>query len=160
MKVSNNRSRPFVQNKKEFKGNNLFAVNKGDKYVVYSYGEHFPLFVFSNGTWYENEDRYSVTTSKQKTQSHPLCKTKKVSTKWLCDEIKQANKLVNQFKVGDKVINNDKNSWYFGKECIVNEVTFYPARTGRFKCEDMFVYSVSFENYGFALRETEILPTS
>jgi len=39
-------------------------------------------------------------------------------------------------------------------------VTFYPARTGRFKCEDMFVYSVSFENYGFALRETEILPTS
>jgi hypothetical protein len=72
--------------------------------------------------------------------------------------IEMAN--VSKFVVGQKVVNNDKNSWYFGKVCIVNEATFFPARTGRFKSEDMFVYSVSFENYGFALRETEMLPVS
>lgn len=91
MKISNIRARGFVQDRLPFKANNLFAVNKGNKYIVYSYGTHFPLFLFSNGIWYENQDKYSVTTSKQKTQSHPLCNTQKVSTEWLISEIDQEN---------------------------------------------------------------------
>jgi hypothetical protein len=91
MKISNIRARGFVQDRLPFKANNLFAVNKNNKYIVYSYGTHFPLFMYSNGTWYENQDKYSVTTSKQKTQSHPLCNTQKVSTEWLISEIDQEN---------------------------------------------------------------------
>jgi hypothetical protein len=90
-KVSNIRSRSYVQDRLPFKANNLFAVNKGNKYIVYSYGVHFPLFLFSNGIWYENQDKYSVTTSKHKTQSHPLCNTQKVSKEWLISEINQEN---------------------------------------------------------------------
>jgi len=91
MKIANNRSGSYVRDRKAFKANNLFAVNKGNKYIVYSYGLHFPLFMYSNGIWYENQDKYSVTTSKQKTQSHPLCNTQKVSTEWLISEIDQEN---------------------------------------------------------------------
>ena len=86
-KVSNQRCRGFVQDRKEFIGNNLFAVYQNNKYVVYSYGTHFPLFVYHNGKWYENCDRYSVTTSKQKTQSHPLCRTFQLNTQELKDLI-------------------------------------------------------------------------
>ena len=90
-KVSNIRSRSYVQDRLPFKANNLFAVTKGNKYIVYSYGVHFPLFLFSNGIWYENQDKYSVTTSKHKTQSPPLCNTQTVSNEWLISEINQEN---------------------------------------------------------------------
>lgn len=53
-------------------------------YVVYSYGEHWPLFVCHEGTWYENSGRYSVTTSKHRSQSHPHCDTILAT----CDELK------------------------------------------------------------------------
>jgi len=82
MKVSNNKCREFVINKKPFKANNLFAEYNSidDVYIVYSYGYHFPIFVNTKGTWYENSDRYSVSTSKQKNQAHPLVKTIKAPT--------------------------------------------------------------------------------
>lgn len=54
-------------------------------YAVYSYGEHWPLFVNHDGTWYENSERYSVTTSKHRSLTHPLCDTIGVS----CDELKR-----------------------------------------------------------------------
>lgn len=80
MKTSNKNSRQFVQALKDFKANNLFGVSENGSYVVYSYGRHFPLFAFVNGQWYENKDRYSVTTSKHRTQSHPLVDCVPVST--------------------------------------------------------------------------------
>lgn len=42
-------------------------------YVVYSYGEHWPLFVYEKvgGTWMVNEDKASRTTSKHKGQVWP-----------------------------------------------------------------------------------------
>lgn len=54
-------------------------------YVVYSYGPHWPLFVCHDGTWYENIDRCSVTTSKHRSQSHPHCDTIPAS----CDDLKR-----------------------------------------------------------------------
>lgn len=54
-------------------------------YVVYSYGEHWPLFVWHDGTWYENSERYSVTTSKHRSASHPHCDTIPAS----CDSLKR-----------------------------------------------------------------------
>ena len=44
-------------------------------YVVYSYGRHWPMYIYIGGTWFENEDRYSVTTSKQMGQARPAFNT-------------------------------------------------------------------------------------
>ena len=49
-------------------------------YVVYSYGRHFPMFIHLKGVWYENSDKYSVSTSKHQSQSHPMMDTVKLNT--------------------------------------------------------------------------------
>jgi hypothetical protein len=79
VRTSNSNCRTHVQSRKPFTGNNLFAVylegrqdlNLTPRYVVYSYGTHWPLFIHQDGVWFENQDRYSVSTSKQKSQAHP-----------------------------------------------------------------------------------------
>lgn len=45
----------------------------GLRYVVYSYGAHWPLFIWCDDSlqWYSNSDKYGTTTSKHYTQSHP-----------------------------------------------------------------------------------------
>ena len=59
-------ARPRVQNKESFQGSNLFGqwMTKRDqpysRYVVYSYGYHWPLFVYENGVWYENADKFRL----------------------------------------------------------------------------------------------------
>ena len=87
--IPNNKARAFVQRKEAFDGAHIFARwqtkdsdnrrgrSKQTLYVVYSYGHHFPMFVYDAdaNVWVENSDRYSVTTSKQRTQLHPLCDT-------------------------------------------------------------------------------------
>ena len=73
MRIANRNSRDFVMNLKPFKGSNLHAENKGNLYVVYSY-EWWPLWIYckDNKVWFENKDRYSVSTSKQRTQTAPF----------------------------------------------------------------------------------------
>ena len=86
MKIANREARDYVRSRKEFRGSNLFAEwvtvsytdehdqwQERDVYVVYSYGKHWPLFVFDDlaGVWFENMDSYSVTTSKHRSQAHP-----------------------------------------------------------------------------------------
>lgn len=83
-RVANKDARSRVQERKEFEGSNTFGVWKPDvdgvsRYVVYSYGLHWPLFIYEKGRWYENEDRYSVSTSKHRSQLHPLRDTEKRS---------------------------------------------------------------------------------
>lgn len=87
-KVPNRDARQFVQNRKPFTGSNLYGgwivggwivagegETREERYVVYSYGRHWPLFIYTNGVWFENEDKYGMTTSKHRSQSHPLCTT-------------------------------------------------------------------------------------
>lgn len=62
----------------------------------------------------------------------------------------------NQFKVGEKVTNNDQSSWYFGRECVIDNITFFPAKTG-FNKDDLFVYTVSIDNISFATTEISLL---
>lgn len=88
MKIANRDARKFVQQRIPFQGNNLFAQahirrDLGEWYAVYSYGPHHPLFVWVNGSWFENKDRHSVTTSKHRLQAHPLCPTVLLSTEWM-----------------------------------------------------------------------------
>ena len=82
-KISNSKARGFVQVRAPFVGSNTFAEVISGIYVVFSYGYHFPMFVCVNGTWYENADKFSSSTSKQQTQLHPLCPTEKLSTETL-----------------------------------------------------------------------------
>tara|TARA_R110002051_G_C8481797_1_gene461758 strand:+ start:208 stop:639 length:432 start_codon:yes stop_codon:yes gene_type:complete len=44
-----------------------------DLYVVYSYGEHFPIYVYDyqSEMWFGNDDKYSPTTSKHQTMAEP-----------------------------------------------------------------------------------------
>jgi hypothetical protein len=97
IRCTNREARRHVQNHREFRGNNLFAgwhnkpVYAEDSnerlYVVYSYDEHWPLFIYHQptDTWFENMDRISVTTSKHRSQSHPHLDTKQVSKGFMID---------------------------------------------------------------------------
>ena len=80
MKVANSKARGAVQTLSPFTGSHTFGEWNGSAYVVCSYGYHFPLFVFKDGAWYENSDKYSVSTSKHRTQLHPLEETVKAAT--------------------------------------------------------------------------------
>lgn len=81
MKIANKDARVYVHAKSEFTGSNLSACwqeNDGDSwYVVYSY-KYWPLFIYSNGVWYENDERISVTTSRHRSQCHPHVDTIKL----------------------------------------------------------------------------------
>jgi hypothetical protein len=43
-------------------------------YAVFSYGQHWPLFVYEPTTskWFANEDKYGTTTSKHYSKAHPF----------------------------------------------------------------------------------------
>lgn len=71
-KITNKEAASYADSKVPFKANNLSAENRGRYYIVYSYG-YWPLYAYDmlTQTWYENSCRYSVTTSKHKTQSRP-----------------------------------------------------------------------------------------
>ena len=49
-----------------------YADGTPSLYVVYSYGRHWPLYINWNGVWFSNTDKYSRTTTKHASQTHPL----------------------------------------------------------------------------------------
>ncbi len=73
VRISNCDARRYVENRIEFDANNIFARWTHDEraYVVYSYGFHWPMYVFEDGQWYANSDKRSVTTSKHANQTRP-----------------------------------------------------------------------------------------
>ena len=79
MKIANGSARAQVQARIPFKGNNTFGEMVGGVYAVFSYGHHWPLFAFVDGNWFENQEKCSLTTSKHRSQLHPLEETEKVS---------------------------------------------------------------------------------
>jgi hypothetical protein len=85
-RISGLAARPYVQAKKAFTNHNGQLFGRWETpllYAVYSYGDHWPLFIHDGFDWYENEDKYSPTTSKHRTQTHPHGETIKVSRTWL-----------------------------------------------------------------------------
>jgi len=76
MKISNRQVRQAVEEFKIFSNNNgtLFSEWHGDLYFVFSYGHHWPLFIYNNvkKQWYANKNKYSVTTSKHYSQACPF----------------------------------------------------------------------------------------
>ena len=72
-RIANIESRTYTENMIPFKGSNLEGktLDNGD-YVVLSYG-YYPIWWYckSEGKWYGNSTKYSVSTSKQMSQSRP-----------------------------------------------------------------------------------------
>lgn len=83
-RIANSKARGYVASRKPFIGSNLFGkwscpTNAEDMerdcvYVVYSYGTHFPLWVWDGNVkqWFGNHDRYSKTTTKHRGQTQPV----------------------------------------------------------------------------------------
>jgi hypothetical protein len=85
MKVPNKLAREFVQKQHPFDGSNMYGQFHTNQtthpeqpeswYAVYSYGGHWPLFVYANDTWFENEEKNSSSTNRHRSQAHPQCPT-------------------------------------------------------------------------------------
>ena len=75
VRTSNGGSSQYVRQHLPFKASNLWAewVQEETRYVVYSYGRHWPLFIYDKQTnvWFENASKYSVSTNRQKAQCYP-----------------------------------------------------------------------------------------
>ena len=84
-KISNKNAREYVNNKEHFTGNNIFAEWKGNTYTIYSYGTHFPMYVYDQGSnmWIGNAERYSQSTSRHQSQARPNHVDKWVDTESL-----------------------------------------------------------------------------
>ena len=72
-KTPNRHAKQYVHNKQNFIGSNLMGQwHASGVYVVYSYGHHFPIWVYDCiGGWFGNVDKYSRTTSRHQSQTHP-----------------------------------------------------------------------------------------
>jgi hypothetical protein len=71
-KEVNGRRQFFVRNPSTRNGS-VFSEAKENMYVVYSYGYHFPMYVYDYaiGKWIGNNDKYSVTTTRQQSKTRP-----------------------------------------------------------------------------------------
>lgn len=81
IRTANSRCRKLVEQRLEFRGHNLFGEwrtkvreDDGSTYTVYSYGHHFPIYVWDREAerWYGNKCKYSPTTSKHQSQAMPF----------------------------------------------------------------------------------------
>ena len=86
-RINGRHCRPYVQGRRAFSNSNgqLYAVKHTPLlYVVYSYGEHWPLYVYDGFDWYENEEKASVTTSRHSSYARPYATmSNKRTCKWL-----------------------------------------------------------------------------
>jgi len=78
VRTSNRASRELSRHLIPFKASNLSGKFVGSDYVIYSYG-WYPVFVHKDGVWYENTNKYSVSTAKQMTQVRPTSDTIKLN---------------------------------------------------------------------------------
>jgi hypothetical protein len=66
--------RTRVNDREVFKGNSVYSEHTGaNLYCVYSYGSHFPMYVYDYviEKWIGNTSKYGVTTSKHQSKCHP-----------------------------------------------------------------------------------------
>ena len=80
--TTNKNAHLYVQTLTPFQGSNVFGEFMNDMYTVYSYGYHFPLFVYDHqhDRWLENDDSYSPSTARHKSQLRPAQHTIKCTT--------------------------------------------------------------------------------
>ena len=75
--INNNQMSEFTTHHKQFTNNtgSVYTTDQvhPDLYIVYSYGEHFPMYVYddASSTWFGNSDKFSPTTAKHQTLARP-----------------------------------------------------------------------------------------
>ena len=82
MKIANSKCRPLVEAREPFQGSNLWGVwhdstlveSTDRQYVVYSWGHHFPIYIYCEGynQWFGNIDRFSRSSTKHQYQARPF----------------------------------------------------------------------------------------
>tara|TARA_R100000541_G_scaffold48218_3_gene55309 strand:+ start:1043 stop:1420 length:378 start_codon:yes stop_codon:yes gene_type:complete len=78
-RVANKVIGAYIDKLEIVEGSNIFTENSGNLetydnlYIVYSYGWHFPMYIYCRQAdlWYGNIDRFSVSTSKHQSQATP-----------------------------------------------------------------------------------------
>jgi hypothetical protein len=82
-RVANKDISTYIDKLEIVEGSNIFTENSGklpdnpetddNHYIVYSYGWHFPMYIYCRQAdlWYGNSDRYSVSTTKHQIQARP-----------------------------------------------------------------------------------------
>lgn len=87
MRVNNSDAAHHVRGREDFTGSNMFGVNHRHVYVVYSYGKHFPMYLYDNqsGRWVGNSDKYSRSTTRHQSQTRPYDIDKWVTTDEIID---------------------------------------------------------------------------
>jgi hypothetical protein len=82
-RVANKDISTYIDKLEIVEGSNIFTENSGklpdnpetddNHYIVYSYGWHFPMYIYCRQAdlWYGNSDRYSVSTTKHQSQARP-----------------------------------------------------------------------------------------
>ena len=75
-RVTNNKIGGYVGRRQAFSNSkcSVYALWTDDNtYVVYSYGEHFAMYLWCEASqkWYGNSDKYSRTTSAHQRYAHP-----------------------------------------------------------------------------------------
>jgi hypothetical protein len=83
----------LTRKKEEFKFNNVYALYREanalriepSTYTVYSYGQHYPMYVYDYEAcqWYGNEDKSTPTTQRHKSRFKPYSVAQWVSTETL-----------------------------------------------------------------------------
>ena len=71
-RVTNRRAGDYVGQCTPFKGSNLYGETLPlGGFVVYSYGPHWPLYIYDGRTWYENASHVSPSTTRHRSQARP-----------------------------------------------------------------------------------------
>ena len=78
VKIANRDAGRYAADKVVFVGSNLFAewrtgTDEGTRYVVFSHGNHWPLYIWDATTeqWYGNFSWFSKSTHRHNTQARP-----------------------------------------------------------------------------------------
>jgi hypothetical protein len=78
-KIANKNCRSYVEDRMAFDGSNMWGTwhkstltESTDKhYVVYSWGHHFPIYIYDDNTWqwFGNKDKISQSTTRHQSQA-------------------------------------------------------------------------------------------
>lgn len=67
-----NDMRRLVENRIDFEGNSVEALYRNGMYTVYSYGYHFPMYIYDEDVeWLGNESKWGTTTSRHQSKCRP-----------------------------------------------------------------------------------------